>query len=158
MPQDPLEVVEVPASPQIINRKRMTKRMPTRSHPRDSGLPTHDLKISFRVPHRQRRAGFGAKDSRVVVLGKMPVKDLAQLNAHWYESLFVALSVNAKDEVVQVHILARQAQQLAYAQAGVQGDKGNRVRPRFVTLDGLPVYKPADLLHAKRRQDFLFFF
>lgn len=30
VPQDPLEVVEVPASPQIIDRKRTTKRMPER--------------------------------------------------------------------------------------------------------------------------------
>lgn len=158
MPQNSLEVVEVPASPQIINRKRMTKRMPRTTNTRDAGLPAHDLKISFRVPHRKGRSSSRAKDSRILMLGKMPVQDLAQFNAHWYESLFVALSVNQKNEVVQVHILARQAQQLAYPQAGVEGDKGNGVRPRFVTPDGLPVYKPADLVRAKRRQDFLFFF
>jgi hypothetical protein len=85
----------------------MTKRMPTRSHTRDAGLPAHDLTISFRVPHRQGRAGFRAKDPRVVVLGKVPVKDLAQLNAHWYESMFIALSLDAKNQVVEVHVLAR---------------------------------------------------
>ena len=92
----------------------MSQRMPRSPNARNSGLPAHDLKISLRVPNRGRSAVFGSKDKRVVVFGKVPVKRLAQLNAHWYESLFVALSVNAKNEVVQVHILARDAQQLVY--------------------------------------------
>jgi hypothetical protein len=151
VPQDPLEVVEVSASPQIINSKRMTKRMPRCANTRDAGLPAHDLKISFRIPDGQGRSVTRAKDFRVLVLGKVPVQDLAQLNAHWYESLFVALSVNQKNEVVQVHVLARQAQQLAYPQAGIQSDEGDDVRPSLITPDGLPVYKPVDLLQVERR-------
>lgn len=44
----------------------------------------------------------------------MPVKDLAQPNAHWYELLVVALSVDAENQLVEIHILARKAKQLAY--------------------------------------------
>jgi len=85
------------------------------------------------------------------MLGKVPVQDLAQPNAHWYESLFVALSVNLKDKIVEVHILARQTQQLTYPHPSIQGHERDGVCPSFVTLDGLPVYKPVDLVRRKRR-------
>ena len=151
MPQDPLKVVEVPASPQIINRKRMSQRMPRTTHASDAGLPAQDLEISFRVPYTQRGSRYGAKHPRLLMVGHIPKQDLAQLNAHWYESLFVALAVNKKNEVVKVHIFARQAQQLAYPHTGVQRHKGNGVRADLITADGLPVYKFGDLLPAKRR-------
>jgi hypothetical protein len=64
-------------------------------------------------------------------------------------------SVNPQNEVVQVHILAREAKQLAYLKADVQRCKGDDVRPSLITPDGLPVYKPMDLLRGKRGQDFL---
>jgi hypothetical protein len=97
--------------------------MPRTTNTRDAGLPAHDLTISFRIPHRHGAADFGAEHLRELVLGKVPIHDLAQLNAHWYESLFVALSVNQKNEVIQVHVLARQTQHLAYPQAGIQSDE-----------------------------------
>lgn len=129
----------------------MSQSMPRSPNAGDASLLAHDLKISLRVPNRQRRAAPSAKQPRVLVIGKVPIQRLAQLNAHWYESLFVALSVNAENEVVEVHILARQAKQLAYPHAGVECDEGDEVRPSLVTPDGLPVYKPADLLRVKRR-------
>jgi hypothetical protein len=129
----------------------MSQRMPRSSHSHNAGLPAHDLKISSRVPHRQGRTAPRGKQSRVLVLSEVPVQSLAQLNAHWYESLFVALAVNQKNEVVEVHILARQAQQLAYPHAGVQRDHGDSVSTGLITADGLPVYKPVDMLRVKRR-------
>ncbi len=65
--------------------------------------------------------------------------------------VMLAFSMNAKNEVVQVHILARQAQQLAYPHTGVQGGDGDDLCPRFITPDGLPVYYPLHLLRTKRR-------
>jgi len=125
--------------------------MPTLPNANNAGLLAHDLEITLRVPYRQRRSRAGAKHSRVFVVGEVPVQDLAKLNAHWYEPLFVALSVNAKDEVVKVHIFARQAQQLAYPHSGIQRHKGDGVRAKLVTPDGLPAYQAVNLRHAKRR-------
>jgi hypothetical protein len=59
--------------------------------------------------------------------------------------------VNQKNEVIEVHILARQAQQLAYPHAGVKRNHGDGVRTNLITPDGLPVYKPVDVLRVKRR-------
>jgi hypothetical protein len=112
-------------------------------------FPHMTLKSRSEFPHGERGAGSGAEDTCLVVLGEVPVQDLAQLNANWYESLFVALTMNAKNEVVEVHVLAREAKQLPYPQAGVQGHKGNGVRPGLITPDGLPVYKPIDLLRSE---------
>jgi hypothetical protein len=125
--------------------------MPRSSHPNNAGLPAHDLKISSRVPHRQGRTTPRGKQSRVFLLGEVTVQNLAKLNAHWYESLFVALAVNQENEVVEVHILARQAQQLAYPHAGIKRDQGDSVRTGLITPDGLPVYKPVNMLRVKRR-------
>jgi hypothetical protein len=125
--------------------------MPRSPNTSDAGLPAHDLKISLRVPRRQYRTAPRGKQPRVLLLGQMPVQHLAQLNAHWYESLFVGLAVNQKNEVVEVHILARQAKQLAYPQAGVKRNQGNGMRTGFVTPDGLPVYKAVNVVRAKRR-------
>jgi hypothetical protein len=92
------------------------------------------------------------------VVGKVAIEALSQLNAHCSESVFVALSLNAQNEIVEVHLLAREAQQLAYAQPGVQGNGSDDVRPSLLTPDGLPLFKPMNLLRAKRRKDLLFFF
>ena len=129
----------------------MSQRMPRSSHANNAGLPAHDLKISLRVPHRQRRAVARGKQPRVLLLGEVPVQNLAQLNAHWYESLFVALAMDEKNHVVEVHILARQAQQLAYPKAGIKRNHGDSVRTNLITPDGLPVFKPVDMLRVKRR-------
>jgi len=55
---------------------------------------------------------FVAKHKAVLMARQVPVQHLAQLNAHWYDSFFIALSFDQKREAVQVHILARQAKQL----------------------------------------------
>ena len=125
--------------------------MPRRPNTSDAGLPAHDLKISLRVPHRQRRAVARGKQPRVLLLGEVPVQNLAQLNAQWYESLFVALAMDEKNHVVEVHILARQAQQLAYPKAGIKRNHGDSVSTGLITADGLPVYKPVDMVRSKRR-------
>ena len=129
----------------------MPKRMPRTTTPLNARLPAHDLKISFRVPHRHGRSRPRGKDARMVVLPEIPVQALSQLNAHWYESLFVALSLNAKHEVVEVHILARQAEHLAYPESAVKGDEPHSMRAGLITADGLPVHKRLDVLRAKRR-------
>ncbi len=101
------------------------------------------LKISLRVPHRNRLSRARGKDARMVVLPEIPMERLSKLNAHWYESLFIALSLNSKNQVVQVHILTRQAQNLAYPQAAVKGRKRHGMRPSFITPDGLPASERA---------------
>ena len=151
MPQNPLEVVEVAASPQIINRKRMTKSVKTTAHAGNSELPAPDLEITMKTPLSRLRAAARAKDPRELVFGKLPIKNLAALNAHWYESLFVSLAVDPKSQVVKVHIRAQQVQKLLYAKPGVQRRKGKRLHPQLVTPDGLSVdYAPA-LFRRKRR-------
>ena len=76
---------------------------------------------------------------------------MAKLHAHRYESLFVALAVNSENQVVEVHILAREAKQLAYPKTTVEGGDGEDVVSGLVTPDGLPVYYALDLRRAKRR-------
>jgi hypothetical protein len=91
-----------------------------------------------------------ARQARVVVLGEVPVKDLAQINAHWYESLFVALSVDPDNHVVEVHVMARQAQNLLNPHPSVKGGNCKRGDARFVTPDGLEVNYPPDVVRRKR--------
>jgi hypothetical protein len=106
--------------------------------------------LTAQAPITQFSRRFAHRFCYRAVFGKVPVQDLAQLNAHWYESLFIAFAVNQKDEVVEVHILAREAEQLAYPQPGVKRDQGDSMGTGFVTADGLPVYKPGNVLWAKR--------
>src|SRR5262245_29320909 len=113
-------------------------------------LPAHDLKITLRVPHRHHRARLRRKDARMLVLGKVPIQRLAELNAHWYEALFVALSLNLEHHVVEVHILARKSQDLIQPKAGIKRNHAGNPDPRFVTPDGLPVRDTFDLLRAER--------
>jgi hypothetical protein len=42
----------------------------------------------------------------MLALGKVTVKQLTQLNAHWYEAVFIALSYNPKRKVLEVNINA----------------------------------------------------
>ena len=49
VPQNPLEVVEVSASPQIINAKRMTQRMKTTTNPGNPKFLTSTLEISKEI-------------------------------------------------------------------------------------------------------------
>jgi len=118
--------------------------MPRRSNARNAELPAHDLKISFRIANRNPRARLRGKNQRMRVIGHVPVQHLAQLNAYWYESLFVAFSLNAKNEVVEVHILARAAPQLAYLQSSVQSNEHDGVSARLIPPGGLELDNPFD--------------
>jgi hypothetical protein len=117
----------------------MSQRVPRSPDPNNACLPAHDVKVSFRIVNAKRRSSGSRKKQRVLVLGQVPVQDLAEFNAHWYESLFVALAMNTQNEVVQVHILARKAQQLAYPKSRVQGNQRNGMSPSLITPDGLPL-------------------
>ena len=117
----------------------------------DSQPDAQLLEITEQVSLAQLSALQRAKNKRLVVLGEVPVKDLAKLNAHWYESVSIALSVDPQSKVLKVHVVAKQADQFVYPKAGVQRRQGKRVKPCFTTLDGLPVYYPADLVRAERR-------
>jgi hypothetical protein len=88
-----------------------------------------ELYFSAGSPLRPCKAGLSPCPRRVPVLGKVPVKNLAQ-------------------EVVEVHVSARHAVRLAYPQPGVQRGKSNGACASFVTLDGRPAYRPVNLVSA----------
>jgi hypothetical protein len=97
------------------------------------------FEITAQIPLSRLRAVARGKQKSVLVLAQVPIQKLAQLNAHWYESMLVSLTFDPKDKVFKVHVSASQAQQLTYAKAGVQRGKRRGLRPLFVTPDGLPV-------------------
>ena len=68
--QDPLQIVQVPSVPQIINCKRMPTRMKRTPHASNAKVSTELLKITKQVPLRRLRTMQRAKDQRVLVLGK----------------------------------------------------------------------------------------
>ena len=126
----------------------MTTRMERTTHAGDGELPAHDFKITQDVPLVKLAAVARTKRAGVVMLRQVPIKQLAKLNAHWYEALFVALAYDPKEKTVQVHLLAREVKQFLKAEPGVQGGDDDGLQPRFLTPDGLPVYEPGDLLRA----------
>jgi|SRR5579875_1327265 len=89
------------------------------------------------------------KNPRELVLGQVPVKHLAKLNAHWYEAMLIALSFDPKREVFKIHITAKQADKLLYPKSRVNRRKDKGVKATFTTPDGLPVYYPLDLLRSE---------
>ena len=98
----------------------MSQRMKRTPHVHNPKRHAQLLKITEQVSLAQLSALQRAKNQRVVVLGEVSVNDLAKLNAHWYESVLVALSVDPQRKVLKVHIIAKQAHQLVHPQAGVQ--------------------------------------
>ena len=128
----------------------MTTRMKRTPHAGNAEGSAQFLKISKKISLRKLRALESAEEKRMVVLGEIPVKDLAQLNAHWYESVLVALSFDPKREILEVNIIAKQTEQLLHSEPSIERGKDDGVEPRIRTPDGLPVYKPLDLLRRKR--------
>ena len=127
----------------------MTKCMKRRPNAGNAELPRHDLKITQDIPLGEFQAFTRAENKGVVVLRQVPIQQLAKLNAHWYEALFVALAYDPKKKAVQAHLLAREAKQLLKAQAGIERGEDEGLEPSFRTPDGLPVYEPKDLLRAE---------
>ena len=82
--------------------------------------------------------------------GEMSVENLAELNAHWYQSFVVALSLDPKTEVVKVHISAKKAEQFVQPQPGIEGGQDNGTQAHSRTLDGLVIHQPLDVLRPKR--------
>jgi hypothetical protein len=117
----------------------------------DSSHPepfAYDSEVTQYIPLGELEAILGTEDETLFVGGQVPIEDLAKLNAHWYESMFVALSFDKKRKIVKLHVVARQAQQLVNPKTGVGRGKAKGFKPRFVTPDGLPVYYPKDLFRA----------
>jgi hypothetical protein len=83
------------------------------------------------------------------VLGQITKQQLAELNAHWSESVLVSLSVDPKHQVVEVHIRAAQVEKLLNPHPAIKVGKGRNSRPHFTTPDGLPVYYSGDRLTGK---------
>jgi hypothetical protein len=127
----------------------MTTRMQRTTHTRNADLLAHDFEVTKHVSLAEFAAITTTKDQRVFVWGKMTPKQLAKLNAHWYESLFIALSFNLKRQVVKIHVLARQCQKLLYPEAGIKSRERKGMQARLRSPDGLPVYQSGQLLRAK---------
>src|SRR5687767_14770409 len=111
MPKNSPQKLKVSSSSKVAYRKTVPKRMERATYTSDAELAAYSLKITKSVPFRKLTAFLRAKDKVMLMAGKVPVQDLAKLNAHWYDSLFVALSYDTKRQAVQIHILAREAQQ-----------------------------------------------
>jgi hypothetical protein len=144
------KIKQVPPRPKVAHRKRMTERVHGATYTANPELFAHELEITKDVRLQKISALLRAKDEVMLVAGKVPIQGLAKLNAHWYESLLITLSVDQKRQRLKVHILAREAQQLVNPKAGIKRGKDEGLEPRFITPDGLPVYEPMDLLRAKR--------
>ena len=89
---------------------------------------------------------------------EVPVQDLAKLNAHWYDSLFVALPLDQKSQAVEVHIFARKAQQLVYPKAAIERSQRQSVNTGLIASERLAVYETSDMLRAEGNQHLLFLF
>ena len=134
MSQNPTKKFKIAALPKVVHRKRMAQRVKRAAYTSNAELAAYGLKITKDIPLGNLAALLGAKDQTVLVAGQVPVEDLAQLNAHWYESLFVSLSFDPKHEVVKIHVTARQAQQLVYSKAGIQRSQGKGMKSHIGTL------------------------
>ena len=80
----------------------MTKRVKAGSHSNNPKPFAYDLKITKKISLSDLSAMLRTKDKTVAVGGEMTVKELAQLNAHWYESLLIALSFDKKRKRVEI--------------------------------------------------------
>ena len=116
----------------------------------DAQFFTADLEITQEISLGELIAVASAKDDGMFLQGQVPVEQLAELNAHWYKSVLIALSFDPKHQVFKVHILARKTEQLVHSQTGVQGGKGRNAHSGLVTSDGLPVYEFAYVIRGKR--------
>lgn len=56
-----------------------------------------------------------------VMLGKISIQRLPQLNAHWHQSVLVALADDPKEKIIQIDISAAKAEQLIYPKASIKG-------------------------------------
>src|SRR5439155_9655902 len=101
----------------------MTKRVKAGSHSNNTKPFAYDLKITKKISLSDLSAMLRTKDKTVAVGGEMTVKELAQLNAHWYESLLIALSFDKKRKRVEIHLFARKTQQLLNPHSGIKRRK-----------------------------------
>jgi hypothetical protein len=95
----------------------------------------HAFEVSLRVPHRYGGSGCCREQARRLVFGEVPVERLAKLKADWHESLLVAFAIDPQNEVIDVHILASEAQQLVYPKASVKRSEADHVNARFIPTD-----------------------
>ncbi len=127
----------------------MTKRMKRTANAGKPNLAAHDVEITAGIPLAKLRALARAKQPVQLVLGKVPIQQLAELNAHWYESELIALSFYPKRQSIQIYVRAKEAEQLMYPQSGIKRNHRGKVNARVVTPDEFPVYYPLDLLRAE---------
>jgi hypothetical protein len=111
------------------------------------------LKITRKIPLGRARAACRGKHP----VGQVTKKQLAQLDSHWYETMYISLAVDPEKQVVEVHIRAPQAQQLLHPHTCIKGCQCGQPGARFVTPDGLPVYYPVDLFRGEGDSEFLLF-
>jgi hypothetical protein len=129
----------------------MSTRMKRAPDAGDSQQSSQFLKVTKQIPLAQLLALKGAENEAIFVAGEMSVESLARLNAHWYESFFVALSLDPQAEVVKIHIIAKKAEQFVQPQPGIESREDNGPQAHSRTLDGFVIHQPLDVLKAKRR-------
>jgi hypothetical protein len=108
----------------------MPQGMKTAAYTTNASTPAYDFEITTYIPLRKLAALLSAKDEPVLMAGEVSIEDLAKLNAHWYESLFITFSIDKKSQGLKVHILAREAQQLVYPHS--------RIKRTFNTWSSFP--------------------
>lgn len=76
------------------------------------------------------------------MLEEIAEQGLSKLNAHRYESVLVAFTADLEAEVVEIHIRARQAQELLYLRAGIGDGERKRMQPFLRTFDRFECISP----------------
>ncbi len=127
----------------------MSERMEGTTRSSNTQPLTDGFQVTVKVSLQQLIALAGAEDQGELVLGQMSEHDLAKLNAHWYESLLVSLAFDREAQAFKINIRASQTEQLLYPHTGIDGGENESIKPSLRTPDGLPVYKPRDLLRAE---------
>lgn len=120
MPEDSLQEKQVPAIPQIKDRKRMSKRMRADSSPGDTDSPKQLLDVSKRVSRRDGGSGSGLKHLVRGIPGQVSKQTLSHLNRKGYKAFFSSLSLYPDGQTVEVYTLFRKPKSLGDSEPSVE--------------------------------------
>jgi len=134
---------------QIVHRERVAERVKRGANPVNVKPPAQRLEIAEQIPGAELAPVPRRKDPIKLVLRDIPVQRLPQLDADRNQPLLVALPEHPQEEIIEIHIGAPQAEQFAYAEAGVERGQSRHLEAGPGESRRFPLQEPIDLLRVE---------
>ena len=107
VPQDPLEVVEIPAAAQVIRSEAMAQSMGRESRPFDMAGDAERPQIALKISHRHLSVAARAKQQLPLPPLRVAPQHAPHLQREGDEPVLPTLPLHAERQILQIYHLMR---------------------------------------------------